>query len=78
MKGIAADIKKVDTVFKKWATPGLFLFIFVIFSIQFQSYKLKNAWDSNLGPQDGRRRRNHGAMAATLVEPVFILRQVNY
>ena len=24
------------------------------------------AWDSNPGPQDGRRRRNHGAMAATL------------
>ena len=23
------------------------------------------AWDSNLGPQDGRRRQNHGAMAAT-------------
>ena len=23
------------------------------------------AWDSNLGPQDGRRRWNHGAMAAT-------------
>ena len=24
-----------------------------------------SAWDSNLGPQDGVRRRNHGAMAAT-------------
>ena len=23
------------------------------------------AWDSNPGPQYGRRRRNHGAMAAT-------------
>ena len=23
------------------------------------------AWDSNPGPQDGRRRQNHGAMAAT-------------
>ena len=23
------------------------------------------AWDLNPGPQDGRRRRNHGAMAAT-------------
>ena len=23
------------------------------------------AWDSNQGPQDSRRRRNHGAMAAT-------------
>ena len=26
------------------------------------------AWDSNPGPQDGRRRRNHGAMAATQVK----------
>ena len=25
------------------------------------------AWDSNPGLQDGRRRRNHGAMAATQV-----------
>ena len=25
------------------------------------------AWDSNPGPQDGRRRRNHRAMAATKV-----------
>ena len=25
-----------------------------------------SAWDSNPGPQDGGRRRNHGAMAATL------------
>ena len=24
------------------------------------------AWDSNLGPQDGRRRRNHESMAAVL------------
>ena len=53
--------------FKKWANHGLFLFIFDLF-LQFQ-YKLKKrrwcAWDSNPGPQDGRRRRNHGAMAAT-------------
>ena len=26
------------------------------------------AWDSNLGPKDGRRRRNHGAMAAARVK----------
>ena len=24
------------------------------------------AWDSNPGPQNGRRRRNHGAMGASL------------
>ena len=43
--------------------------LFVRFLLQFQSYKLKKyrwcAWDSNLEPQDGRRRRNHGAMVAT-------------
>ena len=53
---------------KKWAYPGLFLFIFILFLLQFQ-YKLKKhrwcAWDSNPGLQDGRRRWNHGAMAAT-------------
>ena len=27
---------------KKWANPGLFLFIFILFSVQFQ-YKLKKA-----------------------------------
>ena len=45
----------------------IFLFIFVLFSLQFQ-YKLKKrrlcAWDSNLGMQDGMRIRNHRAMAA--------------
>ena len=25
-------------------------------------------WDSNPGPQDGRRRQNHGAMAATQIQ----------
>ena len=53
---------------KIWANPGLFSFIFVPFTSQI-NYKLKkrwwSAWDSNPGPQDGRRRRNHGAMAAT-------------
>ena len=59
---------KTINSFFKWANPGLFLFIFVLFSLQIQ-YKLKKhrwcAWDSNPGLQDGRRRRNHGAMAAT-------------
>ena len=49
--------------------PASFLFIFVLFTSQI-NYKLKkrrwSAWDSNLGPQDGRRRLNHGAMVATL------------
>ena len=54
---------------KNGPIPASFLFIFVLFSLQFQKYKLKKhrycAWDSNPGPQDGRRRRSHGAMAAT-------------
>ena len=55
-------------IYVLWANPGLFFFIFVLFLLQFQ-HKLKKhrwcAWDSNPGPQDGRHRRNHGAMAAT-------------
>ena len=30
------------------------------------------AWDSNPGPQNGRRRRNHGAIAATLICPSLL------
>ena len=33
------------------------------------------AWDSNLGPPDGRRRRNHGTLAAPLIKnelPMFV------
>ena len=29
------------------------------------------AWDLNPGPQNGRRRRNHGAMVATLSD-IFV------
>ena len=46
--------------------------VFVLFSF-FSRYNFNTnwkkhrwcAWDSNLRPQDGRRRRNHGTMAAT-------------
>ena len=50
-----------------WVNPGLY-WLFPSFS----RYKFNNtnwkkrrwcAWDSNPGPQDGRLRRNHGAMA---------------
>ena len=55
---------------KIWANHGLFLFIFVLFTSQF-NYKLKkhrwSAWDSNPGPQNGKHRQNHGAMAATYI-----------
>ena len=49
--------------------------LFVYFSF-FSGYNFNNtnwkkcrwcAWDSNPGPQDGRRRRNHGAMVATFL-----------
>ena len=58
--------------FKYGPIPASFSFIFVLssfqFHLQFQQYKLKKhvwcAWDSNPGEQDGRRRTNHGAMAA--------------
>ena len=61
--------------FKKWNNPGLFLFIFVLFTLQFkwQIYNLNNikwkkrrwcAWDSNPERQDVRHRQIHWAMAA--------------
>ena len=54
--------------FKYGPIPASFLFIFILFTSQI-NYKLKkrrwSAGDSNLGPQDVRRRWNHGAMAAT-------------
>ena len=37
----------------------------VTISIQIEKKHRWYAWDSNLGPQDGRRRQYHGAMAAT-------------
>ena len=57
------------TVFSK----GPILASFCLFSF-FSHYNFNTnwkkhrwcAWDSNPGPQDGRRRRNHGAMAATV------------
>ena len=59
-----------DKEFLKWANPGLFLFIFVRFTVpiqmtivQFEQYKLKKHrwcdWDSNPGQQNGRRRQIH-------------------
>ena len=39
----------------------------VTISVQIEKKQWWCAWDSNLGPQDGRRRQNHGAMAATPV-----------
>ena len=51
---------------------------FCLFS-SFSHYNFNNwkkhrwcAWDSNLGPHDCRRRRNHGAMAATPTKQVSL------
>ena len=68
-------LEQAAVFFFKWANPGLFLFIFVLFTFQFkwQIYNLNNknwkkrrwcAWDSNPGWHDGRRRRIHWAMEA--------------
>ena len=49
--------------------PGLFLLIFVLYTLQFK-FKMMKAkhrccdWDSNLGPHDGMRRRIQWAMGA--------------
>ena len=60
-------------MFFKWATPGLFLLIFVLLSVQYQLYKLKKrrwcAWDSNLQLHDCRRY--HGAMADAPGQSMF-------
>ena len=40
---------------KKWTNPGLFLFIFILFSLQFQ-YKLKKSNDGVLGIRTRGRR----------------------
>ena len=45
---------------KKWANPGLFLFIFILFSLIIQIVKLRwCAWDSNPRLHNGRHRQNH-------------------
>ena len=48
---------------KEWANPGLYLFIFVLFTLQFQ-YKLKKSVDGVLGIRT-RGRRMVGADETT-------------
>ena len=53
--------------FKNGPIPASYC-LFLLFSrYNFNKWKKRrwSAWDSNPEPQDGRRRRNHGAMAAT-------------
>ena len=51
---LSNSIMKIETFFKKWANRSLFLIIFVLFSLQFQYYKLIKprwcAWDLNPRP----------------------------
>ena len=58
-------------VFLKHGPIAASFCLFSFFShYNFNTYWNKHrwcAWDSNPGPQDGRRRLNHRAMAATLV-----------
>ena len=47
-EGLVEQLLLLFIFFKKWSNPGLFLFIFVLFSLQFQ-YKLKKIIDGVLG-----------------------------
>ena len=54
----------------KRAKPGLFLFIFVLFTLQFKwqiNLKSVDAWDSNPAPQNGRRWQFHWAALNTVL-----------
>ena len=60
----------VDKVFFKKMGQSQTLFVYfrsfhVTISIQIEKKRRWCAWDSNLGLQNGRRRQNHRAMAAT-------------
>ena len=61
---------------KKWANPSLFFVYFCSFlvtiSIQIEKKHRWCPWDSNLGPQDGRRRQNHGAMQPPTVARCYL------
>ena len=59
------------TFFQNGPSRPLFVYFrsfLVTISIQNGKKRRWCAWDSNQGPQNGRRRWNHGAMAATLTD----------
>ena len=65
-----------------WAKPSVFLFIFVLFSTQWQTqdkiwlYKQRRcAWDSNPGLQNGRQRATQWAMMPPPLKKYFIHRR---
>ena len=59
----------VERFFKLLANPSLFFVYYHPFHItnqlQIEKKHRWSAWDTNPGPQGGRRRQNHRAMAAT-------------
>ena len=66
------------SVFKNGPIPASFFVYGRPFLITISICKNSNklswcAWDSNPGPHDGRRRQNHGAMAAALTSLLFRL-----
>ena len=58
------------SLFFKWLSPGIFLFILSFFSLHFQENQFKKhrwcGWDLNPWPHDGSCRQYQGAMAATV------------
>ena len=74
-------IESDRSIIKNGPIPASFCFIFVLFSLQFQ-HKLKKhrwwAWDLNPGPQDGRRRQNHGAMTTQLLSSSILIGCLNF
>ena len=60
-----SERKFLNSFLKMGQSRPLFLFIFVLYSLQFQIYIFKTqrwcACDSNPRPQDGRLRQYHGA-----------------
>ena len=74
-----------NTFLKNCANPGLFLVIFVLFTIQFkwQLYKLKKrkwcTWDSNPGPQDvGAYKTTALFFAQFFANKIFIFNWTRY
>ena len=75
LKGQKIILKGTSLFLKYGAIPDAFSFIFLFFSFQQQLQLEKKcrwcAFDSNLGPQESRRRQNHGAMVATQVSTLL-------
>ena len=74
-------VYNVTFIFLNGPIPASFLFIFVFSHYNFNTNWKKRrwcAWDSKPGPQDGRRRQNHRAMAATQqMSPLFLYNYIS-